>query len=373
MFSFDPKTESSGLDSLQLDTRSQQTKEDYQLVRRGLTMVYGGGDELSLALQKDLSRATEGTVSLEGDLSKEDILAFQKKFGVEPQDGILGPITLRALDAALGRDLPVIASDVKLADRPIEYKLSDKEFAEAVAYSKGAQIGVPEHLSFLPEGTDVGVISRYFEVGNRGAGTVADNAGDYGGASFGFYQLSSTTGSVQDFIKWSGYSNQFKGMNPSDPSFKSTWQRLGANEENFAMAQHKYMEEKFFNPGMGKLYAMGTDLSKAKHWTGSEQMAVKNYAASTFNQHGVSGGSKTIHQATRHLDLSTASANDFITAIGEYKLSKVQQHFRSSSASIQASVAKRIPREMNMVLQMAAEKRPSELEQLSSPKLTKTA
>ncbi len=66
-----------------------------------------------------------------------------------------------------------------------------------------------------PVGTtnELGSLSEQYESGGRGPGTVSLGRGDPGGVSYGTYQLSSTRGTVRQFVN-EFYPTQFRGLVP---------------------------------------------------------------------------------------------------------------------------------------------------------------
>ncbi|WP_330873180.1 hypothetical protein [Xanthomonas fragariae] len=55
--------------------------------------------------------------------------------------------------------------------------------------------------------------SRY-ESSGRGAGTISTGKNDHGGVSYGTYQLSTSQGTLQEYLDQSRYGPQFFGLEP---------------------------------------------------------------------------------------------------------------------------------------------------------------
>ena len=96
-----------------------------------------------------------------------------------------------------------------------------------------------------------GSISRKYEPGyepgNDGPGAISSGKRDPGGKSYGLYQLSSKKGTLQIFLKQTGYDQVIKGKIGSS-EFDKSWQRIAAEDPKFAAAQHSFIETTHFNP-----------------------------------------------------------------------------------------------------------------------------
>ena len=190
------------------------------------------------------------------------------------------------------------------------------------------------------EGTQLGKVAAHFE--SRGnAGTISSGAGDHGGKSYGAFQLSSKTGDVNKFLNKSGYAQQFAGMDVGSAAFDAKWKELAKSDKNFESAQYAHAKSTHFDPQMAKLQKSGIDLS-------GKGAGVQEAIMSTANQYGAN--TDVIVKALQGKDSSKMSDNDIINAIQDYKASTVGTKFKSSSAAVQAGVAKRIEQERNMLL-----------------------
>ena len=65
----------------------------------------------------------------------------------------------------------------------------------------------------------LGDVSAKYESGNGGAKTISSGTGDPGGVSYGSYQLASKTGTLEAFLKASGYNKDFAGLTPGTSLF----------------------------------------------------------------------------------------------------------------------------------------------------------
>lgn len=196
--------------------------------------------------------------------------------------------------------------------------------------------------SKLPAGSQIqglGAVAAHFEAGGK-AGTVSTGHGDFGGKSYGAFQLSSKTGDVQKFLEKSGYAKQFEGLAVGSMAFDAKWKELGATKE-FAQAQAAHAKTTHYDPQMQKLSKAGLDMS-------GRGAGVQEAIMSTANQYGAN--TDLIMKALKDKDTSKMSDKDIINAIQDYKAQTVQTRFKSSSANVREGVAKRIEQERAMLL-----------------------
>ncbi|MCG6283626.1 peptidoglycan-binding domain-containing protein, partial [Vibrio diabolicus] len=86
---------------------------------------------------------------------------------------------------------------------------------------QGTLLGLDEALvdgwqyeeEYLP--WTLGKTSEKYESAGRGPGVISTGRGDYGGASYGAYQMSSNMGIVQKFIQFSKFKERFYGLTPA--------------------------------------------------------------------------------------------------------------------------------------------------------------
>jgi hypothetical protein len=185
----------------------------------------------------------------------------------------------------------------------------------------------------------LGKVAAHFESGGK-AGTISTGHGDLGGKSYGAFQLSSKTGDVDKFLKSSGYAKQFEGLQVGSAGFDKKWKELSESKE-FATAQQQHAVNTHYNPQMEKLKKSGLDLS-------GKGAGVQEAIMSTANQYGAN--TDVIQKALSGKDAGKMSDKDIINAIQDYKSQTVGQRFKSSSASVQAGVQKRVEQERAMLL-----------------------
>jgi peptidoglycan hydrolase-like protein with peptidoglycan-binding domain len=175
----------------------------------------------------------------------------------------------------------------------------------------------------------LGNTSLWFESQGRGPGTVSSGVGDHGGRSYGTYQLSSSVGTLADYVRTSSYGSRFKDMKVNSSSFIDTWKTIAAEDPAFGADQHEYIERTHYQPLMKGLTRAGVDV----HARGP---AVQDMVWSTSVQYG--GGSRGANVVIRGLrethgeayrldDLTDAQ---IVTAVQDSKLRHVLTDFRNS-------------------------------------------
>ena len=109
----------------------------------------------------------------------------------------------------------------------------------------------------------LGDLSKKYE-SNGNPSIISSGEGDYGGVSYGMYQLSSTMGSVDEFIDWGlhcgvpnyvNYANQLDNCRPiNSPQFKAKWRELGDSPyTNFSIMQHDYIKFAYYDVAVRNL------------------------------------------------------------------------------------------------------------------------
>lgn len=192
-----------------------------------------------------------------------------------------------------------------------------------------------------------------FETGQKdprkAAATISSGKGDYGGKSYGSYQLSSKQGQVDAFLKSSGYANQFQGLQVGTKEFDQKWKQLASSDDNFASAQKQYAIQSKAVPQMQQLRKKGYDLS-------NRGKAVQEMVLSTANQYGANTSviQKALEQAAANgEDVSKLTDAQLIKRVQDYKAANVDTNFKSSSKDVRAGVAQRIQDEKGYLLAMA--------------------
>lgn len=193
----------------------------------------------------------------------------------------------------------------------------------------------------------LGQTSRQYEVGSRGdAGTVSSGRGDYGGVSYGLYQMSSKQGTVGKFVDLY-YKDFFKGTEPGTPEFSSRWKTLAREDSTFADKQHDFIKKTHYDPQIQNLKQRGIDLTQ-------RGPAVQDAIWSTSVQFG--GGTSIIRRAlSRFNNINDVSDDKIIEAIQDYKIVNNSSLFRSSSSSVRKSTLNRAKEEKESLLTLLKE------------------
>ncbi|MDQ0461324.1 YHS domain-containing protein [Clostridium sardiniense] len=201
----------------------------------------------------------------------------------------------------------------------------------------------------------LGVLSEKYE-SNGDPGSVSSGEGDYGGKSYGAWQLSSNMGSLGGFINWlSGKNDSFykeltnarKLDNGSyDKHFDDAWRDIAKNHYNeFYNLQHEYTKITFYDDLIKRLKNSGDYTSVLNNF------AAKNVLWSTAVQHGGYGAYKIIAPLTH-----TTNVEDFITSVYKERGRRDSDgnlvYFRSSSKAVQEGVASRYVREREDAIRM---------------------
>lgn len=190
----------------------------------------------------------------------------------------------------------------------------------------------------------VGKVSAHFESGNRGAGTVSTGQGDYGGVSYGTHQLSSKTGTVQNFLQGNKtYGDQFTGLLAGSQAFNDKWEDIAKQDKDFGSAQHDYIKTTHYDKQVQKLLNNNIDLS-------DRSSAVQEALFSTSVQFGAN--TNVVKNAVGQ-NSSEMTDEQIINAIQNYKIENNDKLFRSSSESVRQSTLNRATEEKMMLLAMA--------------------
>lgn len=202
---------------------------------------------------------------------------------------------------------------------------------------------------------DFGAISKKFESGNRGVGTISTGKGDNGGVSYGAHQLSTKTGSMTNFLRsaeGAKYYNEFRGLNPGTEEFNKKYKEVaGRDGKGMEQAQTAFIKRENYNPVVSwfeKQY--GVDISKRSR-------AVQEAFFSVATQYGPSKAKGVMGDAFGNRDISKMDDAEFITRIQETRAATVEERFKSSSAETKASIYKRAGEEKVALLAMLNEER----------------
>ena len=175
----------------------------------------------------------------------------------------------------------------------------------------------------------LGQTSAQFETGNRGPGFISTGKGDLGGKSYGLYQLSSTQGSLAEYVGQSAkYGAEFKGLEPASAAFDAKWKEVAARDpQGFSTDQHTFIKKEFFDVQNEALKGRGVDLD-------DRGRAVQDMLWSTSVQfrnltpNVVANGLKD--KFGEDYQLSKLTDEQIVGAVQDYKLKKNDSLFSGS-------------------------------------------
>jgi hypothetical protein len=186
---------------------------------------------------------------------------------------------------------------------------------------------------------------------NASPGTISNTQGDYGGKSYGAWQFSSKTGSLDSFINsMSGKNKELylklseakaKDGNRFGTNFDTAWTSTALSKNNdFLKLQQDYVKQDYYDKAAQTLKSKyGFDISKKSN-------ALKESLLSTVVQHGVSGALSVLSK----LNLNKNDGNIINDLYNERQ--KVDIYFKSSSQEVKQSVYNRFTREKQDMLNM---------------------
>jgi hypothetical protein len=210
-------------------------------------------------------------------------------------------------------------------------------------------------LNDYSEGTNssfsgLGATAAKYE-SNVNPGTISNTPGDYGGKSYGAWQFSSKTGSLDSFINSLSEKDKeiytklseakAKDGNRFGGNFDTAWTSIAiTNRDKFLKLQQDCVKGDYYDSAAQALKSKyGFDISKKSD-------ALKESLWSTVVQHGV-GGTLSVFSK---LNLNNSDGNIIKDLYNERQ--KVNVYFRSSSQSVQQSVYNRFTREKQDMLSM---------------------
>ncbi|MDQ3816312.1 MAG: hypothetical protein M3362_01310 [Acidobacteriota bacterium] len=133
-----------------------------------------------------------------------------------------------------------------------------------------------QQTSFNSGKSQIGLLSQKYESGGNPGAIGKDNTG---GWSYGMYQLAHNN--VDRFLSANPqFGKYFKGLAKGSQQFNDRWQQIARQmPEQFAAAQHKYIQQTHFKPQAEKLIKAGIDVNNMSN-------VVKDVIWSTAVQHG---------------------------------------------------------------------------------------
>ena len=187
---------------------------------------------------------------------------------------------------------------------------------------------------------ELGALSERYESGGRGAGVVSTGRGDYGGVSYGTYQMTSKGGkrsTASKFAKQSKWADQFEGLQAGSKEFSAKWKQIAKDDPSFKEAQHGYIKKTHYDP-LAKKTAEDTGLD-----VNSRSKALQDVVWSTGVQHG--SGTNVMRKALAGKDAASMTDDEIIKAVyaerGKTDAQGNLARFKSSSKGVQKGVANR--------------------------------
>lgn len=208
------------------------------------------------------------------------------------------------------------------------------------AYSKGSNNGIRA----------LGLKASKYE-SNLNPGAISNTPGDFGGKSYGAWQFSSKTGSLDGFINsLKGKQNdlysilsqaKIKDGNTFGKNFDAVWTNIASSsKDKFLKVQQDYVKQTYYDKISKDLNSkFGFDINKRSD-------ALKESLWSTVVQHGV-GGALSVFS---NLNLNKNDHEIINDLYNERQ--KVDIYFRSSSQEVKQSVYNRFTREKQDMLAM---------------------
>lgn len=206
----------------------------------------------------------------------------------------------------------------------------------------------------------LGDLSKKYEVGSRGAGTVSTGIGDYGGVSYGESQMSSKPngGTVTKFIAQlpPNFKSKFSGLTAGSVQFTAAWKDLAKTEpEEFARLQHDFIKKTHYDVLVAKIKA------ENKIDINNYSFALQNVVWSVAVQHG--GNTLMFDKAFKASGLTDSYEVDYdkklIKAIYKERSKRDANgnlaYFSKNSKEVQRGVANRFINEEKDALKILEE------------------
>lgn len=300
-------------------------------------------DEYDLAVKRELAKYTPGTREYDiraGQLNDERTallseLSTKTQFDVISKDILNGQTSKPKKPSKPKKDWFETEGHYK---KDLEkYNKEMKEYNQKLeSYNRYLEYQKDPMSAFTNSGGLGSLSAKYESSGNPGA--VAHTKGDKGGASYGTYQFSTTSGSAKNFAK--SYGGALAGLTPGTKAFDNAWKaEAKKNPAKFEKAQHDYIAKNFYKPGLASIKKRtGVDLS-------GYPKAIQDVIWSVSVQHGQAGAGAVFKAAGIKKGDSPATIINKV-----YNVRK--NFFKGSSKSIQNSVAKRFERERQDALRM---------------------
>jgi hypothetical protein len=180
-----------------------------------------------------------------------------------------------------------------------------------------------------PNNWHLGQTSESYESGGSGPGTISSGSGDYGGVSYGTYQLSTNSGTLKEFLNQSAYAENFKNLQPGTKDFNAEWTRLAHSDAGFGQDQSDFIKKTHYDVQAKSLKDDGLDLS-------GRGPAVQDALWSTSVQ--FRGLTPTIFEKGleekfgKDYKLSSLTDKNIVDSVQDYKINHNESLFKHSPA-----------------------------------------
>lgn len=194
----------------------------------------------------------------------------------------------------------------------------------------------------------LGCTSERYESGGNGPGAINNylKSNDYGGASYGVYQLASFlplrmpngnlrakgVSPLMQYLNTSRFKERFTGLTPATPEFDARWKSVAKDyPDEFWADQHEYIKRRYYDVLVSNVMKEGVNLKEY----GS---AVQDLVWSTAVQLGPSNTRIFVDPLVGKEFLSDA---DVVRLVSQHKINNVGRLFKSSSSGIRQNVVNR--------------------------------
>jgi LysM repeat protein len=247
----------------------------------------------------------------------------------------------------------------QLLDANPQYKANPNQLQVGDVLNLHAAVGTaptqPLPTQPLPTTTPAASSAAAAAVG--AIGVVSTGSGDFGGVSYGSYQMATKTGTVAQFVSAAEFPwrTSFQGLQAGSPAFTGKWKEIATAEpDRFQECQHAYIKKTHFDVLCAQtLSENGLDITK-------RSPALQDVVWSTAVQHG--GKCAIIRKALSSVSVSSSDPDfdkQLIIAIyaerGRVRPDGKLAYFSSSSPNVQKGVANRFKSEQTDALKMLAD------------------
>ncbi|MGL5006172.1 MAG: hypothetical protein ACRC53_02100 [Plesiomonas sp.] len=168
----------------------------------------------------------------------------------------------------------------------------------------------------------LGKTSERYESAGRGPGVVSSGKGDYGGISYGCYQLSSNMGVLQQYIQSSKYKQFFDGLTPASSQFNDIWKDIAfKHPQEFREDQHIFIKKTHYDIQINRLKSKGFIIDHSR-------AAIHDLIWSTSVQFGAK--TNLILKVLNKINSKDITDRELIIAVQDYKRDNTETLFKSS-------------------------------------------